>query len=110
MRTLFKTSYKFDINHLVDPGERFRVLALLAFALLLPVFLSGYQLTEMTLFFCYALAGIGLMVLTGFTGRVSFGHAAFLALGAYGHVSFLELGVPFLILLPLGGLVAAAVG
>lgn len=110
MRTLFKTSYNFDINHLVDPGERFRVLALLAGALLLPTVLSGYQLTEMTLFLCYALAGIGLMVLTGFTGQVSFGHAAFLALGAYGHVYFLELGVPFLVSLPLGGLVAAVVG
>lgn len=110
MRTLFKTSYNSDINHLVHPGERFRVLALLICALLLPLFLSGYQLTEMNMFFCYALAGIGLMVLTGFTGQVSFGHAAFLAIGAYGHVFFLERGVPFFASLFLGGVVSAAVG
>lgn len=110
MRTLFKTSYNADIDHLVHPGERFRVLALLAGALLLPLVLSGYQLAELNLFFCYALAGIGLMVLTGFTGQVSFGHAAFLAIGAYGHVFFMERGVPFFLSLPLGGLVAAAMG
>lgn len=110
MRTLFKTSYAADIDHLVHPGERFRVMALLVAALALPLILSGYQLSEFNLMFCYALAGIGLMVLTGFTGQVSFGHAAFLAIGAYGHVFFLEQGLPFLVALPLGGMVAAAVG
>jgi branched-chain amino acid transport system permease protein len=110
MRTLFKTSYAADIDHLVHPGERFRVLALLVGALALPLVLSNFQLTEMNLLFCYALAGIGLMVLTGFTGQVSFGHAAFLAIGAYGHVFFLERGVPFLLALPLGGAAAAVAG
>lgn len=52
-----------------------------------------------------------LMILTGFAGQISLGHAAFLALGAYttailGH----RAGVPFWLCLPAGGVVAAALG
>ena len=110
MRTLFKTSYNFDIDFLVDPGERFRVLALVAVALLLPLWFSSYALTEMTMFLCYALAGIGLMVLIGFSGQVSFGHTAFLAIGAYSQVFFLGKGVPFPLAIILAGLVSGAFG
>lgn len=110
MRTLFKTSYAFDIDHLVDPGERFRVLALLAVALLLPLWLSSYALSELVMFFCYALAGLGLMVLIGFSGQVSFGHTAFLAIGAYAHVWLLGRGVPFMASLALAGLISGAFG
>ncbi|GLS79610.1 branched-chain amino acid ABC transporter permease [Paracoccus marinus] len=110
MRTLFKTSYAFDINHLVDPGERARVGLLILLALGLPLLLSDYALSETMMFLCYAVAGLGLMVLTGFTGQVSFGHAAFLGIGGYAHTWFLMQGVPFLLSLPLAGLVAGAVG
>ncbi|GGE12129.1 amino acid/amide ABC transporter membrane protein 2, HAAT family [Gemmobacter megaterium] len=110
MRTLFKTSYGFDIDHLVDPGERIRVGLLIAGALALPLVLSGYALSEMAMFLCYALAGLGLMVLTGFSGQVSFGHAAFLGLGAYAQVWFLQRGVPFLVALVLAGLIAGVMG
>lgn len=53
----------------------------------------------------------GLMVLTGFAGQVSLGHAAFLAIGAYTvAVLGVHLHAPFWISLPLGGLLAAVVG
>lgn len=110
MRTLFKTSYAFDINHLVDPGERFRVIALVVVTLLLPLWMSSYALSELVMFFCYALAGLGLMVLIGFSGQVSFGHSAFLAIGAYAHVWLLNHGVPFMISLALAGLISGAFG
>jgi len=35
------------------------------------------------------------MILTGFTGQVSFGHAAFLGIGAYCHSILLTIGTPF---------------
>lgn len=110
MRTLFKTSYAFDIDHLVDPGERIRVGLLIALALALPLFLSGYALSEMLMFLCYAIAGLGLMVLTGFSGQVSFGHAAFLGVGAYAQVWLLNQGVPFMLALPLAGLISGGIG
>lgn len=53
----------------------------------------------------------GMMVLTGFCGQVSLGHAAFLAVGAFS-VGILgsQLGLPFWALIPVAGTVAAVVG
>ena len=51
------------------------------------------------------------MILTGFAGQISLGHAAFLALGAYTTaVLGTRYSVPFWISLPVAGAVAAAVG
>lgn len=74
--------------------------SLLAAPWLLPPFFVG----EMSFVFIMAIASLGLMLLTGFTGQVSLGHSAFLAIGAYTHVRLLMLGVP----LPLSILGAAA--
>jgi len=53
----------------------------------------------------------GLMILTGFTGQISLGHAAFLGLGAYSAAILAShLGWPFWIGLLAGGVCAAAVG
>jgi branched-chain amino acid transport system permease protein len=54
---------------------------------------------------------VALMILTGFAGQISLGHAAFLGLGAYTMaIVGLRAELPFWIILPLSGLVAAAVG
>lgn len=110
MRILFKTRYDQDIDHLVDPGERLRVGALILLALAAPLLVSPYFLSELSIFLCYALAGIGLMVLIGFTGQVSFGHAAFLGIGAYAQAAMLTRGIPFILSLPLAALLTGAVG
>lgn len=114
MQILFKTHYDRDIDHLVDRGERLRVSLAILLALLAPLVVGSYYLSELSIFLVYILAGIGLMVLTGFAGQVSFGHAAFLGIGAYAHSVFLNLGVPFLLSLLasafLSGLIGAALG
>jgi len=54
---------------------------------------------------------MALMVLTGFAGQISLGHAAFLALGAYTvAVLGFHLHVPFWLAIPAAGVVAAGVG
>jgi branched-chain amino acid transport system permease protein len=50
------------------------------------------------------------MMLTGFTGQVSFGHAAFMGIGAYTHSILMTQGLPFVVALPLAVLVSAAIG
>ena len=50
------------------------------------------------------------MVLTGHTGQVSLGHAAFLAFGCYANVVLIEAGVPFLIAFPLAGILTGIAG
>ncbi len=57
---------------------------LLAVALLaLPFFLKNYRVFQLTLVLVYAIAILGLNILTGFNGQISLGHGAFYALGAY---------------------------
>ena len=114
MQILFKTSYDQDINHLPKTGELFRVGIVVAFLIAAPLFLDVYYLSELGLLLVYVIAGVGLMILTGFTGQVSFGHAAFLGIGAYCHSILMTHGVPFslslLMTVVLTGLVGMAIG
>jgi len=96
MQTLFKTSYNDDIRFLAKTGEKIRVGLVVALLLAAPLLLPNpYYLAELGLMLVYAIAGVGLMILTGHTGQVSFGHAAFLGIGAYTHSILLSHGVPF---------------
>ena len=60
--------------------------------------------------FIYAIGGISLMVLVGYTGLVSLGHAAFLGIGAYAHAFFLQHGVPWVASVVLAVLITTASG
>ncbi|MBT8098725.1 MAG: branched-chain amino acid ABC transporter permease, partial [Gammaproteobacteria bacterium] len=110
MQFLFKTHYNDDIRLLSRTGEKVRVGAVVLFLAAAPLFLQDYYLAELGLMLVYAIAGIGLMVLTGHTGQVSFGHAAFLGIGAYTHSVLMSHGVPFTISIALTVLVSGAVG
>jgi branched-chain amino acid transport system permease protein len=58
-------------------------LAALAAALGLSFLVSDFALFQLTLVMVYAIAVLGLNILTGFSGQFSLGHSAFFALGAY---------------------------
>ena len=81
MRFVFKTSYAQDLGLFRDGVQRNWYLALFAGVLLLPPFLRDY-LVDISLVFIYGLCGLSLMVLAGYTGLISLGHAAFLGIGA----------------------------
>ena len=48
-----------------------------------PWIIAEYWLAQLTFVLIYAIVGLGLMLLAGFTGQFSMGHAAFLGVGAY---------------------------
>ncbi|MBU1277224.1 MAG: branched-chain amino acid ABC transporter permease [Proteobacteria bacterium] len=75
-------------------------------------FLGDTYMVYMVNLCCIAtVAAVGLNLLTGFTGQISLGHAAFLAIGAYtGTILSEGLNMPFWVTVPAGGLVAAAAG
>lgn len=110
MRTVFKTSYDADIRLFRHGAQAFWYGALLCVAALLPLVLSTFMIGEATNVLIWALAGLGLMVLTGQAGQVSLGHTAFLAAGCYTNAILQMKGVPFLIAFPLAGLAAGLVG
>ena len=111
MRVLFRKSYKQDIRLFRDRTQAFWYLLFLCIALAAPLFLDGYFLDELSFVYIYAIAGLGLMILTGFSGQVSFGQAAFVAIGAYAHTILLSrYGVPWILSLPLAALITGLVG
>ena len=60
------------------------LMVLLAAGLLvLPFTVKNYRVFQFNLVLVYAIAVLGLNLLTGFNGQISLGHGAFYALGAY---------------------------
>src|SRR5262249_3124390 len=111
MRNIFKTSYIQDIRLFEHGGHVFWYALLLIAVFAAPQVLPQFFVGEMSVVFMYAVAGIGLMILTGYTGLASLGHAAFLGIGAYAHNYFItKLGIPFPVAIVLAGFVAAAFG
>jgi branched-chain amino acid transport system permease protein len=76
-----------------------------------PLFLNSYTIYLLDLIAIFSLVSLGLNLLTGFAGQISLGHAAFFGIGAYatGLLSD-KLGLPFVLALPFGALVATAIG
>lgn len=58
----------------------------------------------------YGIVGLGIMLLAGFTGQFSLGHAAFLGVGAYTQTVLMSHGWPFLLCLLMSTVLAALVG
>jgi branched-chain amino acid transport system permease protein len=72
------------------------VLAALALACALPLFLSGFRLFQFTQVYIYAIAILGLNMLTGHNGQISLGHGAFYAIGGYtAAIMLTQWGVPY---------------
>ena len=63
-------------------------------------------------FLALSLAGVGLNVLTGYTGQLSLGSAAFMAIGAYAafNINLRVAGVPLPVTILAAGVLAALVG
>lgn len=110
MRFLFKTRYEQDINLVKHGGQVLWFGLLMVGVLAAPLALSDFYLGELSMVFIYAIAGIGLMLLVGYTGLVSLGHAAFLAIGAYTHAYLLGRGWPLAVALPTATMLTAVVG
>ena len=81
MRFLFKTDYDQDIRLTRHGGHVFWYSALMVLLVLSPWLLDEYMLAQLTMVLIYSVVGVGLMLLAGFTGQFSLGHAAFLGSG-----------------------------
>jgi branched-chain amino acid transport system permease protein len=87
------------------------VLVWLAVALLPTLLFSDYHLFQLTMVVVYAIAILGLAILTGFNGQISLGHGAFYAIGAYvTAVLMYQYNVPYWATLPVSAVVCAVIG
>jgi branched-chain amino acid transport system permease protein len=110
MRFIFKTDYNQDIKLAKHGGHTFWYSLLGLFLVAAPWVIQEYWLAQLTFVLIYSIVGLGLMVLAGFTGLFSLGHAAFLGVGAYTQAIMVNAGIPFPIALACAGLLSAAVG
>ena len=93
-----------------SPG-RLIVAAAIAAAVILPFVLSDYRIFQFSLAYIYALALLGLNILTGYNGQFSLGHGAFFAVGAYTSAIMIgHWGIGYGWSLPAAGLVCLVVG
>jgi branched-chain amino acid transport system permease protein len=110
----FKSTYAQDQQIFPIRQDRIAVTLLLIFSfVVVPLIGNQYWLSALiTPFLIFALAALGLNILTGYAGQLSLGTAAFMAVGAFMTYNFV-LRLPWLGIIPsmiLAGLCAAAVG
>jgi len=110
----FKTSYKDDNQTFPIKFDRYRYYFVLfvAFAII-PFMINDYWVNAIFLpFLIYAIAAIGLNILTGYCGQVSLGTGGFMAVGAYAVYKLMTMfpEVSVLIHIVLAGVITAGVG
>jgi branched-chain amino acid transport system permease protein len=85
--------------------------AALATALVLPLLVSNFRLFQFTQVGIYAIALLGLNMLTGYNGQISLGHGAFYAVGAYTTAIMIDRWqVPYPLTIVAAGVVCLVVG
>lgn len=85
--------------------------ALIVLACVLPFLVTNYRTFQFTLVLVYAIALLGLNILTGFNGQISLGHGAFYAVGAYTAAILIDqFGVPYWATVPVSALVCLTAG
>lgn len=105
------TRYEHDLRLFPTWASKAGVALLVVLWLTIPMNMTDYQLLVLVFAGIAAIGGIGLNLLTGYTGQVSLGHAFFLGVGAYaGAYVGDEWGMPLIVWLPTAALVAGVIG
>jgi branched-chain amino acid transport system permease protein len=87
------------------------IAAILAVACILPFAVSGYRLSRFSQVLIYAIAMLGLNILTGFNGQIALGHGAFYAIGAYTTAILLaKTDIPYWATVPIAGAICLSAG
>jgi branched-chain amino acid transport system permease protein len=97
------------MNAIVQNIRQHRVAAVIVFLLIFPL-LMPYQALAINILI-FGLFAVGFNLLFGYTGLLSFGHAAFLGVGSYGTgIAMVSAGLPWGLAVLIGVVFAAAVG
>lgn len=106
----FRESYQHDESILTTRVQWVWLGVLLAALLIFPFGVNGYVVSMACLLGIHIISTTGLNIMTGYTGLISLGHAAFMGVGCYTVAYMGQRGVPFFITLPMAGVVAALIG
>jgi branched-chain amino acid transport system permease protein len=107
----FRTSYAQDLALVGTRLQRVSLVVFIVALLLFPLIASPFQLDLASQVFLTAIGALSLMLLTGYAGQISLGHAGLIAAGAFTvGILFRETNAPFWITLPAAALVGALLG
>ncbi len=107
----FHVTYEADMGLRRTPLERVRLGLFLIGALAFPFVASPYWLSLGNQVAIATVGAIGLNILVGYTGQISLGQGAFMAVGAYGTgILTARMGVPFWLSIPAACILTAAIG
>ena len=108
---VFHTDYRTDIGLRRVPAERIRLGLFAAALVVFPFFASVYWLNLANQIAIATIGALGLNILVGYTGQISLGQGAFMAVGAYTSALLtLRAGLPWGVSIVLACLATAAVG
>jgi branched-chain amino acid transport system permease protein len=106
-----KRTYREDRRVFPSLGHKIALLAFLTFVALFPVLFGPYLVFVAGVCGVAVIGALSLNLLTGVTGLISLGHAAFLGIGAYtAAILSSKAGWPLIAVLPGAGVVAALCG
>ncbi len=108
---IFHTTYQADMALRRTHAEKIRLGLFLLFMVAFPFFANRYTLTLANQVGIATIGAIGLNILTGYTGQISLGQGAFMAVGAYtAAILTTRMGVPWYASALAGALMTAGVG
>ena len=85
--------------------------ATVGLVVLLPFVVSNYHTYQLAQVAIYAMAVIGVNIITGYTGQISLGHGAFMLIGAYTTSSLIvHASFPYGVTIPIAGVIAGIAG
>jgi branched-chain amino acid transport system permease protein len=91
--------------------DAFVVIAIGILAFAFPFVASGYHIYQGAQVLIFAIALLGLNLLTGFNGQISLGHGAFFAIGGYGAAILItKAGLPYWAAIPLASVICFIAG
>ncbi len=111
MRFIQRRSYLQDIQLFKYRSTMIWYMLLILTFLIVPIFIGVYWVSLLCFVVIYSIVALGMNLLTGYTGQVSLGHAAFFAVGSYtSAIMTMSHGISFWLALPISGIFAAILG
>ena len=107
----FRVSYRSDARIFDTAAPLVAIVIGLAVLCFVPRFATTYWMDVLNRIGIAVIGALGLNILVGYTGQISIGQAAFLAVGAYATAIYeINLGLPFYLAIPLAAVTTALFG
>lgn len=107
----FRTGYGQELALIQTPLERWSLAAFCLALVVFPFLASPFQIDLASQVFLASVGALSLMLLTGFAGQISLGHAGLIAAGAFtAGILAKEINAPFWLTLPAAAVVGAGLG